>query len=91
MKSVMGPVMDSYGYVTEMDASNDKLTMTVKQCPLYDAFDSVGYDSDTIGEICRVGFASEYGRINDFYPTVFASINPRKSVDGVCIETVEIK
>ena len=90
-EAVMEPVMASYGYVTEMDATDKKLTMTVKQCPMYNAFAAAGIDSETIGKICKAGFAAEYGRINDFYPTVYSSIKPRKSADGICIETVEIK
>ena len=90
-ESVVKPMMTGFGFDATFEADDRKVTVTVNKCPMYNAYVAAGLDTETIGKMCEAASASEFGRLNEFYPTVHGSVKPRKTVDDICIETFEIR
>jgi hypothetical protein len=90
-ESVLEPMMNSFGFTSEYEFGENSVDVKIPKCPMYTGYQLAGLSHETILKMCHTASRIEFGGLNKHYPTVFGSVKPRDSPEGVCIEKFYIK
>jgi hypothetical protein len=91
LKSVLQPMMGSFGFDVEYTVDPSELSMKIPRCPIYDGFKMAGLDHETIGKTCSAMSSAEYAQIKKYYRNIEGSVEFRDSSEGYCLEKFTIK
>ena len=91
LKETLDSSYKSMGFTNSSKAGKTKLTNKVMNCPFYDGLAMAGLSHETINKICTHTSDGEYRSIMTAYPQLEATADPKKTSDGVCIESYKLR
>jgi len=91
LKSVLQPLMGSFGFDAEYDVSPTEISNKIPRCPLYDGWKMAGLDHETIGKMCSAMSSAEFAQLKKYYPKIEGSVKFRDSSEGYCLEKFTLK
>ena len=91
LKETLDSSYKSMGFTNSSKAGKTKLTNKVMSCPFYDGLAMAGLSHETINKICTHTSAGEYRSMMMEYPQLEAAAEPKKTSDGVCIESYKLR
>jgi hypothetical protein len=91
LKSIIEPLMGSFGFTAEYQADKNSLNIIIPKCPMYAGFQMAGLDHDTITKMCAAMSKVEMDGVNRYHPTVYGKVQHKDLPEGTCIESFFIK